>query len=92
MRVVWTQRAVRSLEHAFEYIATDNPVAALELLNRIRQIAEMLGEQPYMGRAGRHPDTRELVVSRTAFIVSYQIYDTHIEILAVIHTARRWPE
>lgn len=47
---------------------------------------------PALGRPGRVPGTRELVVTRTSFIVPYRIMGERVEILAVIHVARRWPD
>jgi toxin ParE1/3/4 len=45
-----------------------------------------------MGRPGRVPGTRELVVSDTPFILPYRVRDSAVEILAVFHGARQWPE
>jgi plasmid stabilization system protein ParE len=36
--------------------------------------------------------TRELVVYRTPYIVAYSIAEDHIDILAVMHGARKWPD
>jgi toxin ParE1/3/4 len=38
------------------------------------------------------PDTRELVISNTPYIVPYRIVGQTIDIIAVIHGARRWPD
>jgi toxin ParE1/3/4 len=45
-------------------------------------------EFPNIGRPGRIPDTRELVVVDTHFIVPYRVRDAEIEILSVFHGAR----
>ncbi|MBH8572974.1 hypothetical protein I8752_08065 [Nostocaceae cyanobacterium CENA369] len=39
---------------------------------------------------GRIAGTRELVITRTPFIVAYRVRADQIEILAVIHATRRW--
>jgi plasmid stabilization system protein ParE len=44
-----------------------------------------------MGRAGRALNTRELVFADLPYIVVYRV-TANIEILAVVHTARNWPE
>jgi plasmid stabilization system protein ParE len=36
--------------------------------------------------------TRELVVSRTSYVVAYRLQDDEAQVLAVRHGARRWPE
>jgi toxin ParE1/3/4 len=46
---------------------------------------------PFRGRAGEEPDTRELVVPRTAYIVVYRVRESVVEILRVIHGAQQWP-
>jgi plasmid stabilization system protein ParE len=39
------------------------------------------------------PDTRELVISGTPYIVAYTVLDRQkVEILAVFHGKQKWPE
>lgn len=45
-----------------------------------------------MGRPGRVPGTRELVIPRTTFIVPYRLVGNTIQILRIFHGTRRWPE
>ena len=47
-----------------------------------------------MGREGRVPGTRELIIPGTPLIVPYRLHDQdgRVEILTVLHAARRWPE
>jgi plasmid stabilization system protein ParE len=45
-----------------------------------------------MGRPGRVPDTRELVISGTPYIVAYQVQGKVITILRILHSSRRWPK
>jgi toxin ParE1/3/4 len=52
----------------------------------------MLTKHPHIGRAGRVPETRELVVAKTPYIVPYRVRGDEVEILAVFHGARRWPD
>lgn len=92
MRVRWTTPALRDLEAIGDYIARDNPSAAAKTVSRILDHADMLAAHPQMGRAGRVPETRELVVSDTPFIVPYRVRGDEVEILAVFHGARQWPE
>ena len=73
-----------------EYISSTDPVAALALDEKIFSIVEtVLPENPYVGRPGRVEGTRELVV-HASYIVVYEIAND-INILAVRHTARLWP-
>jgi toxin ParE1/3/4 len=92
MKVIWTRPALRDLDSIGEYIARDDRAAAERTVARILDLADMLAGHPYMGRVGRVVDTRELVVTDTPFVVPYRVRDERVEILAVYHGARKWPE
>jgi toxin ParE1/3/4 len=93
MIVEWSQQAVDDLASLRAYIAEDDPAAAQQVVLRIiHSIEDLLAGQPQVGRPGRVPGTRELVVPRTSYIVPYRIRDNRIQVLRVYHGARRWPE
>ncbi|TAJ95066.1 MAG: type II toxin-antitoxin system RelE/ParE family toxin [Gammaproteobacteria bacterium] len=92
MQVRWTRPALSDLAEIHDYIAADNPVAARAAIRRIRQAANTLGKHPTLGRTGRVPDTRELVSGRLPYVIAYRIAEHEVDILAVIHGARRWPD
>lgn len=92
MRVQWTRPAHRDLEAIGDYLARDAPAAAARLVSRILSQVDRLATFPGIGRVGRVPDTRELVIVGTPFIVPYRVRDDVVEVLAVYHGARRWPE
>ncbi|MCK4675622.1 MAG: type II toxin-antitoxin system RelE/ParE family toxin [Gammaproteobacteria bacterium] len=92
MQVIWFKRAILDLTSAKDYITQDNPLAAQQTVQRIKDKVSLLSEQPGIGRLGRVPNTKELVVDRTPFILPYRVRDNKIEILRVLHTSRRWPE
>lgn len=92
MRVRWTAPAHRDLETIGDGIARDSPVAAEKLITRIFDQTDALATFPNMGRAGRVPGTRELVISDTPFIAPYRVRGDCVEVLAVFHGARKWPE
>jgi toxin ParE1/3/4 len=45
-----------------------------------------------MGRPGRVPATRELLIPQTPYIIPYRVQQGTIQILRVYHGARRWPD
>jgi toxin ParE1/3/4 len=94
MRIRWLDRAERDLAELFDYLLERNPRAARRVYAAIREQVGRLTEHPEAGRAGRVAGTRELVVTRTPYIVAYMV-DRHADvvvILRVLHGARRWPE
>ena len=91
MRVLWTAPAARDLEAIGDYIARHNPGAARRIVQRIRARTRTLASRPYLGRPGRVAGTRELVIASTPFIVVYRVIDDRLEVLAVFHGARIWP-
>jgi len=92
MTIQWAKDATRQLLAAHACVAADNPSAALRLLLRITQAVNHLGTHPRAGREGRVRDTRELVIPGTPYIVAYRIKRAAIQVLAVLHGKRRWPE
>ena len=91
MKIVWTRIAINDLDHVWGYIASDKPEAAVGVIEKIAKAVEALPAYPNLGRDGRVKGTKELVVVGTPFIVAYRIKNNRIEIVAVIHAARRWP-
>ena len=63
MRLTWTIFALRDREAILEYIAADNAQAAIATDDRIEAQAELLIHSPELGRSGRIPGTRELVIT-----------------------------
>lgn len=91
MRLRWAAPALRDLEEIGDYIARDNPAAADRVVTQILNQTDALATHPHIGRPGRVPDTRELVVADTPYIVPYRVRGDEVQILAVLHGARRWP-
>lgn len=92
MKLRYTPRAKLDLAEIHDYIAQENPQAARRVIFLIRQTAETLPKNPQIGRLGRVAGTHELTVGRFPFMLAYRIEVEEIQILAVVHTARLWPE
>ncbi len=91
MLLRWTPRAIRDLEGIADFVAQTDIRAADRLVIRIEGQAARLVDHPNFGRTGRVSETRELVISGTRYVVAYAATASSIDILAVIHEARRWP-
>ena len=93
MTPMWSPEAVDDLNSLRAFIAEDDPAAAQRIaLHILHNVETLLPKQPEMGRPGRVPGTRELVIPNTPFIVPYRLQGKSIQILRVYHGARRWPE
>ena len=91
MRIRWLKTALRNLDEEASYIATDDPVAAGKVVERVLGAVARLAHHPAMGRPGRIPGTRELVVPATRYLVPYRVVGDEIQVLRVFHTSRRPP-
>ena len=89
MQVRWLRKALLNLEEEATYIATEDTSAARMVVERVLQAVAMLAEQPALGRPGRIPGTRELVISRTRYLIPYRVRGDTVEVLRVFHTSRR---
>ena len=83
--------ALRNLDQHADYIAKDDPIAARNAVQRIRAAVDQLAEYPSMGRVGRVPLTRELIVGGTPWIIVYRVRADAVEIIRVLHGAQSWP-
>jgi toxin ParE1/3/4 len=92
MRIVWTAPALREIEAIGDYIALESPRASARIVTRVFDRVDTLADHPEIGRPGRIPGTRELVITNTPFVVPYRVRGDLIEVLSVFHGARRWPD
>jgi toxin ParE1/3/4 len=92
MRIVWSPTAISQLVEIRAYIEQDKPEAAFSIARIIVAAVDRLERNPRLGRPGRHPGTRELIIPGTPYLIPYRIDRNAIQILAVFHSARLWPE
>ena len=92
MRVRWLSLALDDLDHALDFIHTDNPAAAKRVAGKVWKAAQLLAKHPAMGRPGRVTGTREWVIPGTPYIMAYRVSDDGLEVLRVLHTAMEWPD
>jgi plasmid stabilization system protein ParE len=92
MRLRWLHKALRNLDDEAAYIAADDATAARLVVKRVLDAVAQLERQPGLGRPGRVPGTRELVVGNARYIVPYRVRGETVEILRVFHTSRRLPD
>ena len=92
MNVNFTPQAAEDLRNIRDWIAQDDDRAADRVISRIRQTVMMFAHFPMMGHPGDVPDTREFKVTGLPYMIVYKLASaTDIDILTVIHSARKYP-
>jgi toxin ParE1/3/4 len=87
----WTPDAIADAADIWDYIASDNEPAADRTIDKIESAAARLDAFPRMGRALRKPKARQLVVAGTPYKLIYRVLLGGVEVLRVLHGARKWP-
>jgi len=91
MEIVWQKRAVADLYRVSESIRQDNPAAAEKTGAAIKAASKNLARYPEIGRVGKEPGTRELIVTDTPYFVVYRIRGDAVQILRILHGKQKWP-
>jgi len=91
LRVKWLRQALLDLDEIEKYVTEDSPAIAVKVVVKIITAVTLLKEQQGIGRAGRVPGTKELLISGLPYIVPYRVKDDTVQILRVYHTSRKWP-
>lgn len=90
MRVIWTPEALQDRADVWDYIAVDNPRAAVRMDELFSDVAARLIDHPKLGRPGKIQGIRELVPHESYRLV-YEVSGESVWMLALVHTARQWP-
>jgi len=85
--IKWTKAALASVDEIAGFIAKDNPIRATSFVIELQAAVNKLQTHPGMGRAGRVPGTRELVLHKN-YIAIYRVRGDDVEILRLHHAAR----
>jgi toxin ParE1/3/4 len=90
VRVIWTTEAQQDRADIWDYIAAENPQAAVRIDSLFSDAVSRLADQPKLGPPGKIAGTRELIPHESYRLV-YEIENETLWILALIHTSRLWP-
>jgi len=67
MQIIWEQDAITDLTELRNYIAQFNPRAADNLGKQLIESANLLKENPLLGKVGKLYETRELVIPKSRY-------------------------
>ena len=92
-RIVFSPRAQRDLQEAWEHIAADNLTAADHLVDHIQRAVQLLGQMPGIGHA--RPDVsnaRYRFWTVRPYVIAYRCTSRTVTIVRVLHGARDFRE
>jgi len=93
LKLVFTRLAHRDLVRLRQFIAAHNPNAAARAAKRIKAVAQLLMDQPLVGRPVDGPtgtarnDIRELPLTfgSGGYVLRYQVLQKQIRVLRIWH-------
>jgi len=98
-QIRWATPANDDFLGIVEWIKAQNPEAAARVGQRILDAVEDLAIHPYLGKPGRSPNTRELVVTRFPYLIAYSVeagkgtthHPEQVVVSRVLHGTMLWP-
>ena len=91
MKVIWALSAEQDRADIIEFISLGNPIASIMIDELFAEVAMRLEQHPLLGKPGRISGTRELIPHANYRLI-YEVQDDQVRILALVHTARLWPQ
>jgi toxin ParE1/3/4 len=92
MNVTWTATAAAQLQAIRDYLARSSPGYAQALAERLVERSEGLAPHPLIGaEVPEYGDETIREVLEHPYRLLYRVGDQEIEVIAVIHAARRLP-
>jgi len=87
LKLVWSPAARRDLIRLREFIEPHNPAAARRAAAMLRKAANLLQEQPGIGRRIEGREDRELSVpfGQRGYLLRYRLHEDTIVILRIWH-------
>jgi len=92
VKVHWTSTALNHLRAIHEYAAQNSKIYADRLIDSLTQKSEQIGLLPRSGRIVpeyTRDDIREVI--ERPYRIIYRVKEDQIDVLAVVHGARRMP-
>lgn len=88
MKLFVTAVAELDLEEISNYIASDNPVAAIRFLDLLAERFNLLAEMPGIGRQREKFGEGVRSIAEGDYVIVYRTKEDRVEILRVLHDAR----
>lgn len=89
MKLVWAESAQRDFDEALTSLSAKSPRGAERIGARILRVIALLERFPELAPPSRHRGLRQLIVSRTPYLVVYRVTTDAVEIRAIIHAMQK---
>ena len=93
MKVNWTAAALEQLRDIHSFVARSSPQYASKVVDRLTRRSQQIASFPHSGRVV--PDVNDVNIREIMegqYRIIYHLLEGDIDIIAVVHGARRWPE
>jgi toxin ParE1/3/4 len=93
MKVNWTAAARAQLRDINTFIARSSPQYAKKIVDRLTRRSQQIATFPRSGRVV--PEANDVNIREVlegSYRIIYHLLDDEIDIIAVVHSARPWPE
>ncbi len=92
MELKWESEAIDDRVRIFEYLYEFNPLAAEKTEAVIKNRAELLLNQPFMGVEKEKRKGRVFILPEISMLLLYEVDGELIRIYRVLHTKQKFPE
>jgi len=93
MKVNWTEAARAQLRDIRGFVAGSSPQYATKMVDRLTRRSQQIAKFPRSGRiVPEANDVNIREVLEGPYRIIYHILENEIDIIAVVHGARQWPE
>jgi plasmid stabilization system protein ParE len=93
MKVNWTAAARAQLRDIHSFIARSSQQYATKMVDRLTRRSQQIAKYPQSGRIV--PEANDVNIREALegpYRIIYHLIDDEIDIIAVVHAARQWPE
>jgi toxin ParE1/3/4 len=93
MKVNWTAAARAQLRDIHTFIARSSPQYAKKIVDRLTRRSLQIATFPRSGRVV--PEANDVNIREVlegSYRIIYHLLDDEVDIIAVVHSARPWPE
>jgi toxin ParE1/3/4 len=89
LKVIWTPRARRDLLGIQAYLSQRSPKGAKRVINRILERVAAQVHSPLAAPIEREGPERRLVVTRTPYLVMYDVSGEALRVVAIYHAMQQ---